>query len=90
LGSPEQARLSLAFRVPDIGRDPVRLHLALNPARRPDGSTAIFLTLTLRGAPLDETWTSALGFLDAAHSHIVRSFAELTSDSMHAEWGIQT
>jgi uncharacterized protein (TIGR04255 family) len=87
LGPPEQARLSLVFGVPGIGRGPVRLYVAADPALRPDGQPVLFLTLTIRGAPADETIDSALGFMDEAHGHIVRSFAELTPHDMHAEWG---
>jgi len=89
LGAPEQARLNLVFRVPEVGRDPVRMYVSLNPARRPDGEPAIFLTFTVRGAPLEETGAAALAFMDRAHDHVVRSFAELTSQSMHSDWGMR-
>lgn len=87
LGAPEQARLALVFGVPDLGREPVRLYVAVDPAQRPDGQPVLFLTLTIRGAPADETLDSALRFMNEAHEHIVRSFAELTPHAMHTEWG---
>ncbi len=87
LGDPEQARLALVFGVPGVGSDPVRLYVAVDPAQRPDGQPVLFLTLTIRGAPADETLDGALRFMDEAHGHIVRSFAELTPETMHTEWG---
>jgi uncharacterized protein (TIGR04255 family) len=87
LGAPEQGRLALVFRVPGLGTGPVRLYVAADPAQRPDGRPVLFLTLTIRGAPADETLDSALRFIDEAHRHIVRSFAELTPQAMHTKWG---
>jgi uncharacterized protein (TIGR04255 family) len=87
LGDPEQARLALVFGVPGVGRDPVRLYVAVDPAQRPDGQPVLFLTLTIRGAPADDKIEAALRFMDEAHGHIVRSFAELTPETMHTEWG---
>lgn len=87
LGQPEQARTVVVFNVPDIGRPPVRMYATVDPARRPDGRPALFLTLTLRGAPAGDDRRGALEFMDRAHAHVVRSFAELTPETMHAEWG---
>lgn len=88
LGQPEQASFSLVFSVPGLGRPPVRFYVAVNPARRPDGSPALFLTLTVRGAPTGGDLADALSFMDQAHAHIVRSFALLTPDAMHLQWKI--
>lgn len=86
LGQPEQARCTLVFNVPDVGRPPVRLYVAVDPAQRPDGRPALFLTLTVRGAPAGDDLEEALRFMDQAHAHVVRSFAALTPDAMHAQW----
>lgn len=86
LGEPEQARLALAFQVPDIGKAPVRMYVAVDPAQRPDGHPIIFLTITVRGAPLGVDLQAALEFMDQARSHVVRSFTELTPETMHALW----
>lgn len=86
LGQPEQARSALVFTVPDVGRPPVRLYVAADPAQRPDGEPAVFLTLTVRGAPTGDDLEDALRFMDQAHVHVVRSFAALTPDAMHAHW----
>ena len=89
LGQPEQARTVLVFNVPGMGRSPVRMYATVDPARRPDGSPALFLTLTLRGAPAGDDLAVALEFMDQAHAHVVRSFAELTPETMHSEWGMR-
>jgi len=86
LGVPEQSRCALVFDVPALGRPPVRLYVAVDPAQRPDGRTALFLTLTVRGAPRGPGLDDALRFMDQAHAHVVRSFAELTPDEMHTKW----
>jgi hypothetical protein len=77
----------MVFRVPDIGQGPVRMHVGVDPARRADGVRVTFLTLTVQGAPRGEGLDDALDFMDAARDHVVQSFAELTSESMHREWG---
>lgn len=87
LGQPEQARIVVVFNVVNMGRPPVRMYATVDPARRPDGSTALFLTLTVRGAPAGDDLAEALEFIDQAHAQVVQSFAELTPETMHAQWG---
>ncbi len=86
LGEPEEARAALVFEIPHMGTGPVRLYVAVDPALNSEGRPVLFLTLTIRGAPVDEALDGALRFMDEAHKHIVRSFAELTPETMHAEW----
>lgn len=86
LGEPEQARAALVFPVSDLGRPPVRMYVAVDPAQRPDGRPAFFLRITVRGAPAGEDLHAGLAFMDQARSHVVRSFAELTPEAMHAQW----
>jgi uncharacterized protein (TIGR04255 family) len=87
LGPPDEARAAVVFSVAGLGRPPVRMYVAADPSRRPDGHPAFFLTITLRGAPADSSLEGALEFIDQAHDHMVRSFAELTPTDMHKEWG---
>jgi uncharacterized protein (TIGR04255 family) len=87
LGEPEQARVALAFLIPDVGQPPVRLHVSVDPAQRPDGAPVRFITLTARGAPNGRAVEDALKFLDEAHDHVTQSFLELTSETMHTIWG---
>jgi hypothetical protein len=86
LGEPEQARAALVFPILDAARQPVRMYVAVDPAKRPDGHPVLFLTITVRGAPAGDDLDASLSFMDQARSHIVRSFAELTPTSMHAVW----
>jgi len=50
------------------------------------GQEIIVLTLTARGAPVDQTSDSALEFLKLGREIIVRSFADITTDSAHTFW----
>ncbi len=86
LGAPQQVRIAMVFDVADLGRPPVRMHVSADPAQRPDGTQTLFLTITVRGAPASATFENAMEFLDGAHDHLVRSFAELTAETMHAKW----
>ena len=86
LGAAQEVRLGMVFDIGDIGRQPVRMYVGTEPALRPDGTRTLFLTITVRGAPAKATFDSALEFIDGAHDHLVRSFAELTTDSMHTKW----
>ena len=87
LGSARQARAALVYEVKDLGRPPVRLYVEANPARGPRGGPAILFTFTIRGGPAEPALASVLDFMDGAHDHIVRSFAELTPTSAQQRWG---
>ncbi|MGA7088652.1 MAG: TIGR04255 family protein [Candidatus Dormiibacterota bacterium] len=86
LGEPEQAKATLVYAVPDVGRKPVRLYVEADPATFVDGRPAVQLSLTMRGAPVGETAASALRFMDSANRHMVRAFADLTTEAMHQQW----
>jgi uncharacterized protein (TIGR04255 family) len=86
LGEPEQVRAALVFPVSDMGRPPVRMYVGVDPAQRPDGTPVLFLTMTVRGAPTEESLDGALRFMDQGRSHVVRSFTELTPEPMHRLW----
>jgi uncharacterized protein (TIGR04255 family) len=89
LGQPEQARIALVFPILDVGRPPVRMYVSIDPAERPVGRPVLFMTLTVRGAPADNSPNDALIFLDGAHDHLDQSFLELTPETMHSEWGLR-
>lgn len=89
LGQPEQARIALAFPVPDVGRPPVRMYVSVDPAERPDGQPILFMTLMVRGAPVDSSLDNVLSFTDGAHDHLDQSFLELTPETMRSEWGFR-
>lgn len=87
LGQPAQSRLQMSFNVPELGRSPVRMFVSLEPDMD-QGGTRELMTLGVRGQPADGSVGAALEFLRGAHEHLVRSFLELTPESMHATWGL--
>lgn len=86
LGEPSEVRFAAAYPVPDAP-GPARLLVSLDPQRRADGTPTVLLTLTLRGKPGGDTTQDALEFLDLGRAHVVRSFTELTAETMHERWG---
>lgn len=87
LGEPEQSRVTLTFQLSGLGQPPVRLYAEVSPAQKPNGDPVLFFTLTVRGNPGGRGRAESLKFIDEAHDHLVRSFAELTEESMHEAWG---
>lgn len=90
LGEPAEARLNLTFDVPDLGKSPVRLYVTVGPGQSPDGSSGLFLNLTIRGNPGGLGIDDALHFIDGGHEHIVQSFDELTTEALHKLWRKRT
>lgn len=65
-----------------------RLHVDFQPAySAPNGSPVFVLNLTARGAPLGQHLDGTLNFFDLGRKYIVKGFAELTTPTMHNEWG---
>lgn len=73
----------------DGGGDPVgRLYLEANPGiRTRDSAPTMQLKITARGRPGDETIGAALEWLDKGRVSVVRSFAAVTTETMHKIWG---
>jgi uncharacterized protein (TIGR04255 family) len=90
LGEPGEVRLNLMFDVPELGKSPVRLHVAVSPGKTPNGSSCLFMNLTVRGNPGGSSVDDALSFIDGGHEHIVRSFEELTTEALHKLWRKRT
>jgi uncharacterized protein (TIGR04255 family) len=68
-----------------------RLHTQITPAFGPDGKVPLYVfELTARGAPLGDNIEGALAFLDRGREAVDRTFVALTTDAMHAEWGLQS
>lgn len=87
LGQPEQARVTLTFLIAGLGNPPVRLYAEVSPAQlRAGDEPVLFFTLTVRGHPGGSGLAESMKFMDEAHEHLVRSFAELTEKSMHKLW----
>lgn len=86
LGRPAGARAALEFLIPEVGEG-TRLAVTLGPGGRVGGEVALFMTMTVQGRTDGASPGAALAFIDAAHDHLVRSFAEITAESQHANWG---
>lgn len=86
LGEPEQVRLEMSFPIKELGTGASRLWVQMGPGQGGPNTSTVLLTLLVRGAPTGEGQDEILSFLDDAHEHLVRSFAELTTPEMHAIW----
>lgn len=88
LSSPEDARIRIRYVIPGDSAEPIgRLHVDFSPGRRLERNDPIFvMTLTARGRPRGKGMPGALAFLDLGREWIVRGFASLTTQRMHAEW----
>jgi uncharacterized protein (TIGR04255 family) len=87
LGKPEDARFLARYIIRDVEGTPTgRLYVTAEPAWTPDGTNIIQLTLVARGKPLSNNLVGVSEFLKIGRSHIVRAFAELTTDEMHHIW----
>jgi hypothetical protein len=75
--------------VPGVGNPPVRMFVAVEPVMHIDGRQRQLMTLSVRGAPVDDSVAAALKFFDGAHEHLVQSFLELTPEHMHSTWGLE-
>jgi uncharacterized protein (TIGR04255 family) len=87
----EQADVRFHFAIPDDdGKQIGRLHIVAVPGYVDMNKTPIYrLELTARGAPLGEGIEGVMSFLDKGRETIVRTFAEVTSEEIQHEWGVQ-
>lgn len=86
LGDPEQARLEMSYQIKGLGAGVSRLWVQVGTGQRGTRAPAALLTFLVRGVPTGEGIGGTMSFLDDAHQHVVRSFAELTTPEMHAIW----
>ena len=88
LGNPAEFQFAQVYPIPRSA-GAAKLYVSVNPFNRPDGTPSTSMTLTVRGRPTSGDPATALGFLNDAREHIVRSFTELTAEPMHRRWGKQ-
>jgi len=82
LPTPEALNLRKSFLLPN---GTGRLHATIRTAtRRQDNLPMLLLDLTARGMPSEKSREAIWGWFDLAHEWIVRGFADLTGESMHA------
>jgi uncharacterized protein (TIGR04255 family) len=86
LGNPEDVRTLLRYVLRDGGKPVGRLLVAAEPARRPDGTTILQVTLTARGQPAGPSFADVSRFLEKGRIAVVRGFTQLTSGAMHELW----
>lgn len=86
-GEPETAAFRLTRRIywPDSS-PAARLHVRMSPAFSPESGYFFLLELTARGAPAGSTLDDVHAFHDLCREVVVRTFAALTTDEMHAHW----
>ena len=88
IGPPDDANLLLRYIVKSADQRPIgRLVVSAEPGQLPNRQTIIQLSLTVRGAPEPSDIAGAVAFLQAGRSHIVKTFAAITSPRMHEIWG---
>lgn len=64
-----------------------RLRVTVKPAvRTEDGKRLLALEITARGAPASPSPDRCIDWLDIGREWVVRTFAEITTDEMHAIW----
>jgi len=88
LGSPEDARAQVRFRLLHEDNIVGRLHVTVEPRIQTKSKEAVFfMTLTARGVPRTPNIEGALDFLDFGRQKLVKAFCDLTTKKMHAHWG---
>jgi uncharacterized protein (TIGR04255 family) len=89
LPNAEDVQLNARFLMnPESPRG--RLHVALGSAFRAEDRLPIWvLTLTVRARSSEPTIEGAVATLDESHEWADRSFEEMTTDEMHAAWGLR-
>jgi hypothetical protein len=87
LREPEDSRFLLRYVIRDEGGVPAgRLIVSAEPAWKSDGTNIVQFALVARGKPHSIDLAGVSSFLQIGRRHIVRAFAELTSDEMHKIW----
>jgi uncharacterized protein (TIGR04255 family) len=90
LPAAEDAQVAARFRIVENESPVGRLTVTVNPAfRAPDKAPIWVLTLTARLRSAEATLDAALARLDLGREWLGRSFRELTTPRMHAEWRLR-
>jgi uncharacterized protein (TIGR04255 family) len=85
----EDASAQLRFKLLEAGKPVGRVHISFQPAvlQSDPSKEVIKLDITARGRPKHETRESAFDFLDLGRRAVVKTFAAVTTPSMHSMWG---
>jgi len=88
LGRPEDGSFAVRFGFKDEAGKPIaRLRVNAFNAVDAIGRGVIQFGLTVRGRPAEASLAAAANFFDFGREKIVKGFADLTTDEMHATWG---
>ncbi len=84
---PEDINVGIRYRLPErMGR----LHVLAEPVlRTTDYKEVLQLTIIARGGPESPDSENIFGWFDVAQTYVRESFVDLTTDKMHAIWGIR-
>jgi uncharacterized protein (TIGR04255 family) len=88
----EDTQIQQRFRLNDSDGNPIgRLYVIAVPGyQRTDNRPIYVVTVMARGRPeSDELPNGVIAFMNRAHGLIVNGFKEVTTEEMHAEWGIE-
>ncbi|WP_406353184.1 TIGR04255 family protein [Streptomyces sp. NBC_00658] len=88
LGRPANSQMTFDFPIESArtGRD-FFLRASIEPGVASDETPGTFLTMTAQGRPSSTSAEGALDSIKEAHDHLVRSFAEITTEAAHERWG---
>ena len=90
LGTPEDTNLHERYVLKRDNEPYGRLTVTATPGvRLQDNSKLTVLTLTTRGLADPMTAEGVVAFLDEGRNLIVNGFKQMTTDKMHAEWGLR-
>lgn len=88
-GPAEDVRFATRHRLPEDKRTRGgRLLIELLPVNRPVTMEPLYLlSLTVRGEPATSDVAGVRAFLELGHEVIVKTFASITTTTMHEQWG---
>lgn len=90
LPRPEDSSFSERFLLTRADAPYGRFHVNIAPGFGLEDREPIYVVnLTVRGQPQSADLQGVLGFMDEGRSLIVTSFRDMTTDAMHARWGLQ-
>jgi hypothetical protein len=91
LPEPEDVDLRVRFVIPSRRGDPWgRLSVAVGRSGLKTGDPGYRMILTATGPPSGPSVTDIQEDMDLAHVWIVKGFTSITTEEMHARWGLQS
>jgi uncharacterized protein (TIGR04255 family) len=82
LSAPQATNMAWSFQLPD---EKGVMNVSTNRLTRPDGRTAVLLTLACAGPSANDRY-SLNEWFETAHQWIVRGFTDLTTQEAHRIW----